>query len=465
MAASRFIQYVNQTGSPYHTVSVGKKLLLDKGFEELVEGTKWALEAGGKYVVTRNGSDILAFVVGKKFDASKEQGGFAIVGAHTDSPCLRLRPKSRVAKTGNYLQVGVHVYGGGLWHTWLDRDLGLAGKVVYVQDGKPVEKLVRIAKSILVIPNLAIHLQTSDERKSFTVNPENHLQPVLMTSVESKKKDNEGSEDKKTEAKKQGSHAPELLEAVGKEIDVDPATITDMDLCLFDMNEARLVGLNDDFIASARIDNLASTWACLDAISDFDASESVDIAVAMAFDHEEAGSQSATGADSNVTQVWLQWIHESLCSKQESPVNDYSRMIHRSFLISADGVHGFHPNYPSRHQAEHRPCLNEGVVIKTNPNQRYATTCTGAAVVRQVGLKSDVKIQDICVKNDSPCGSTIGPIISSKLGIRAVDLGIAQWAMHSCRETCGANDLEELKKLCLGFYRHFRSIDDATSKI
>lgn len=400
------------------------------------------------------------------------------MGAHTDSPCLRLRPKSRVAKTGTYLQVGVHVYGGGLWHTWLDRDLGLAGKIVHVKDGKPVETLVRIAKSILIIPNLAIHLQTAEERKSFTVNPENHLQPVLLTTSDSKnnwaEKKEEGKEEGKAEEKgkkKENSHAPELLEAIGKEVGVDPATITDMDLCLFDTNEGRLVGLNDDLIASARIDNLASTWACLDAISEFDPSESVDVAVAIAFDHEECGSTSHSGADSNATQVWLQWIHESICGtylerkNSSTPVNDFSRMIHRSFLISADGVHGFHPNYPAKHQAEHRPCLNDGIVIKTNPNQRYATTCTGAAVIRQVGLKSDVKIQDICVKNDSPCGSTIGPLLSAKLGVRAVDLGIAQWAMHSCRETCGAYDLEELKKFCLGFYQHFRSIDDATSKI
>eukprot|EP00397_Hematodinium_sp_SG-2012_P025965 GEMP01027166.1.p1 GENE.GEMP01027166.1~~GEMP01027166.1.p1 ORF type:complete len:446 (+),score=93.46 GEMP01027166.1:28-1365(+) len=444
--ASAFLQYVNQTGSPYHSVSVGKKLLSDCGFREVAEGTNWQLQRGGKYFVTRGGSDICAFVIGNKFDVDK--GGFAIVGAHTDSPCLRLRPKTVVQPVGNYLQVGVNIYGGGLWHTWLDRDLGLAGKVIYKEKNALVEKIIRIAKPILVIPNLAIHLQTADERKAFLLNPENHLQPMLLTEADLKKSE--------------GKHPAPLLEAVAEEAGVPAESITDMDLCLFDAQDGRLTGLKDDFISAGRIDNLASTWACLQAIAEFDASESIDIAVSVAFDHEECGSQSQTGADSNALQVWLQWIHEAFDSRG---TNELTRMIHRSFLISADGVHGLHPNYATKHQAEHRPCLNEGMVIKTNPNQRYATTCTGASFVREICARSNVKVQDICVKNDSPCGTTIGPIMSSNLGIRTVDLGIPQLAMHSCREVCGAHDLEELKKFCLGFFTHFRAVDTASIKI
>lgn len=440
--ASKFLAYVNQTGSPYHSVSVAKKFLIDRGFSELVEGKVWKLERGGRYVLTRGGSDIFAFVVGKTFDAEKH--GFAIVGAHTDSPCLRLRPKTNIAPVGDYVQVGVHVYGGGLWHTWLDRDLGLAGKVVYKEDGVIKETLVRIAKPILTIPNLAIHLQTADERKAFLVNPETHLQPILLTAPDAKKSE--------------GRHPSALLEAVASRAGIPADSITDMDLCLFDAQAGCTTGVNDDFIATGRVDNLASTWACVEAIADCDPNEISDIAVSVAFDHEECGSQSQTGAESNALQVWLQKVGECFGA---GGTNDFMRTIHRSFLISADGVHGLHPNYAAKHQSEHRPCLNGGIVIKTNPNQRYATTCTGASYIREIGEKCNVKIQDICVKNDSPCGSTIGPIISAKLGVRAVDLGISQLAMHSCRETCGAHDLAELYKFCLGFFKELRGIDSA----
>jgi len=452
--ASKFINFVNQTGSPYHTVSVAKKSLIDRGFKELREGTKWCLELGGKYVVTRNGSDIFAFIVGNKFDPKSEKGGFVCVGAHTDSPCLRLRPKSKVAPVGSYLQIGVHVYGGGLWHTWFDRELGLAGKVMCREGNGIVEKLIRVAKPVCVIPNLAIHLQSAEERKAFQVNPENHLMPVLLTDAKNNKTE--------------GKHPNQLLDLIAKELNVKSEDIIDMDICLFDTQPGQLSGINDDFVSTARIDNLASTWACVEGLADFDPSESHDVSVAVAFDHEEVGSVSYVGANSNAMETWLKWIHESLnttLGKTDAGENDYNRMIQRSFLFSADGVHGLHPNYAGKHQAEHRPDLNGGVVIKTNPNQRYATNCTGSSVVREIGTRSNVQVQDICVKNDSPCGSTIGPALSSVLGVRTVDLGIPQLAMHSCREICGAHDLEELRKLCVGLWTHFRDIDEKISKI
>lgn len=439
--AKRFLEFVNQTGSPYHSVEVSKALLREAGFIQLKETASWQLARGGRYFVTKNNSAIFAFTVGKKF--CSEKGGFVMFGAHTDSPCLRIRPNSNMQSTG-LLQLGVETYGGGLWHTWFDRGLGFAGKVVVRTAAGMRETLVRVAKPICIIPNLAIHLST--DRDGFTFNKEIQLRPILGST----KNLNVGSDDSANRFSRP------FLDLIAKEAGCTPEEVVDVDICLFDVHPSGFVGLDDEYIESARLDNLVSTWAGIHGLIDAgnDVGET-DIAVAAAFDHEEAGSESWTGANSSCLRTWLERTLGAFNQSHDA----LARVLRRSMLFSADMAHGFHPNYSEKHQVQHRPMLNEGIVIKSNGNQRYATHALTAAFVRAVAAKGGIPVQDFVVRNDSPCGTTIGPILSSGLGIRAVDIGCAQWAMHSIRETCGTADLEHYSKFATLYFKHFRDID------
>lgn len=473
-AGKLFIDFANETGSPYHTVSTCAKKLAAAGFQELKDGQQWKLANGGKYFVTKGGADVMAFVVGGKFQGEKDSG-LSIVGAHTDSPCLRLRPNSKIASAG-MLQVGVQTYGGGLWHTWFDRPLGFAGKVV-VRDaasGRLSERLVRVPDPVMIIPNLAIHLQTADERKAFNVNTESHLQPVLCSSAfeaEATKPaaDAEGAAKEaaaKDEEPAPARHHAPLLRMLAAELGCNVADIMDADLCLMDAQPSNVIGLHSEFISSPRIDNLLSTWAGVQALCDFASNAdkvaaAQDISILVSFDHEEVGSQSFTGADGDTFPTWLQHMLGGLGLAPELR----PALFARSFLVSADCAHGVHPNYAAKHQSEHRPELHKGIVIKSNANQRYATTPLTAALLREVCAREKVPVQDFVVRNDSPCGSTIGPIISSQTGIRTIDIGAPQWAMHSCRETCSTADAAHLVNLCKAFFEHFRDIDSKCSKI
>ena len=440
--SAQFIEFVNQTGSPYHAVAASKAILASQGFIQLSERSpSWSINKGGKYYITRNHSEIFAFTVGAKFDPSVS--GMVMVGAHTDSPCLRIRPKSN-QKSEGILKVGVSTYGGGLWYTWFDRPLGMAGKVI-IKGSE--ERLVHIPKPVLIIPSLAIHLQSAEERKAFDPNSENHLVPILCSA---------------SKDTGDGKHANELLELIAQVVGCSPSDITDLDICLMDCHPAEHCGAKNEFISAPRIDNLLSTFACISALSEVDPNGIADIAVAAAFDHEEVGSVSSSGADSTTAANWITRILESLAVTSPSV---RSAIMARSILVSADCAHATHPNYAAKHQSEHKVAINGGIVFKANANQRYSTTCTTTAMARQICEKVGVQYQDFVVRNDSPCGSTIGPLLSAMLGVRAIDVGAPQWAMHSCRETCGAADIEHLRNLSKGFFEHFRSVDGSFKDI
>mmetsp|Transcript_6397 Transcript_6397/g.15462 ORF Transcript_6397/g.15462 Transcript_6397/m.15462 type:complete len:474 (+) Transcript_6397:67-1488(+) len=464
-AAKRFVDFVNETGSPYHSVAACTNVLAASGFQELQDGKPWSLKAGGKYFVTKDGSDVMAFVVGGKFKADGDSG-LSMVGAHTDSPCLRLRPNSKMSGSG-MLQVGIQTYGGGLWHTWFDRPLGFAGKVVVKgSSGNLEEKLVRVTKPVMLLPNLAIHLCGADERKAFSPNTETNLQPVLCSKIIDEDAAAASSRGEDPKEGPMSRHHMALLEMIAKEAGCQPSDIVDADLCLMDSFPSNIVGVYEEFISSPRIDNQLSTWAAIQGLADFSSSEDKvaaarDILLAVAFDHEEVGSQSATGADGATLPNWLERVLDAMSVQASARPELYSR----SFMVSADCAHGVHPNYSGKHQSEHRPDFHKGIVIKTNANQRYATTPLTAALLREVCAKASVPLQDFVVRNDSPCGSTIGPITSAKTGIRTIDIGAPQWAMHSIRESCATSDAGHLLELCKGFYEHFRDIDTAASKI
>jgi len=442
-ASAEFLDFVGRTGSPAHTVAEAKKRLVAAGFEELSAGTRWpSFVKGGKYFITKEGTSICAFAVGGAFDAAN--GGVVIAAAHTDSPCLKLRPCSKMPASAGMLQIGVDTYGGGLWHTWFDRPLGVAGKVICATKDGMEERLVKVDEPLCLIPNLAIHLQSMEERKAFSPNKETELQPVLCLPYRSSK--NESKDSKEDDP---GRHHQELLEVIAECAGVAAADILDVDLCLMDSTPPCHIGA---FVSTPRIDNVLSTWAAVDGlismVNDEAFATSTDMMVAASFDHEEVGSVSAAGADSAILERWLDG---ALKAVSDDPLK-WSDVVCRSFLLSCDCAHGLHPNYMSKHQAQHQPLLGKGIVIKSNSNQRYATTPILAQMLRKVGEVSKVPMQEFVVRNDCPCGSTIGPLLSAQLGIRTVDVGAPQWAMHSCRESAHQDDVQALRDLCKGFF-------------
>ncbi|CAI2181162.1 19520_t:CDS:10 [Funneliformis geosporum] len=454
-----FIKFVNDSPSPYHAVEEARLRLVQAGYEEIKERDCWVgkLRNNGKYYFTRNKSTIVAFAVGGKYVPGN---GVSIVGAHTDSPCLKVKPISKLQKVG-YLQLGVQVYGGGLWHTWFDRDLSIAGRVmVETSENKFEHKLIKVARPILRIPTLAIHLDGS-VREAFKFNNETHLTPLLTTATKSLI----GNSDEEKNEK----HHPIFLNLLAEELGCNTVNkIHDFELCLYDTQPSTIGGLCNEFIFSARLDNLMMSFTALTALINGtrDTSETLcddsNIRLISLFDNEEVGSQSAYGAGSSLLESTLR----RLCSSKVGASEDveisqtiFEETIHKSFLISADMAHAVHPNYCEKYEENHRPQMHKGVVIKINANQRYATTATTSLVLREAAKKYNVPLQEFVVKNDSPCGSTIGPMMSSNLGIRTVDVGNPQLSMHSIREIAGTDDVDHAIKLFQGFFESFAKID------
>lgn len=455
--AQRFVDFVNASPTPYHAVANVKQLLLQAGFAELSERDDWTpkLERNGRYFVTRNGSSIIALTVG---GAAKPGDGVAVVGAHTDSPCLRIKPVSKKSAEG-FIQVGVEQYGGLIAHTWFDRDLSVAGRV-YVSDesGNIVPKLIKIDKPLLRIPTLAIHLNREVNTK-FEFNKETKLLPIAGQEAHS------CADDPKLQLTEEqfesvqhviSRHNKDLLDLIAKTLDVRIDQIEDFELVLFDQQPSVIGGLNDEFIFSPRLDNLTSCFSAVTGLIELSKSiaDKKGFSAIALFDHEEIGSVSYQGAES----TFLPEIFQRLGKFQGE--DKFHQVISNSFLLSSDQAHGIHPNYPEFYEATNKPHLNAGPVIKINANQRYATNSTGIVLVKKIAQHANVKLQLFVVRNDSPCGSTIGPLLSAKLGVRTLDLGNPQLSMHSIRETGGTYDVKQLVKLFGGFFSHYQAVND-----
>jgi aspartyl aminopeptidase len=443
--AQGFIDFVNASVTPFHAVATSKSQLQSAGFEELHEHKSWSLKLGGKYYFSRNQSSIFAFVIGKEFN--KDSGSFRIIGTHTDSPCPKLAPTSRVS-SGGFIKLNVMLYGGGLWNSWFDRDLTVAGQVVLSKGERIESRLVHIKRPILVIPELAIHL--SSNRDHFEYNKENHLKPVLCSLLASNKSHPENSH----------KHPEGLLHLIAEELGCNIEDITDLDLCVVDTNPARLTGLYEEFIASPRIDNLASSFCALQAIAETD-NEGRDIKFWAGYDNEEVGSVSIMGADSVITTNALNRILTCLVNDAPSDFKDV--VFRKSFAISADMAHAQHPNYQEKHHPQHAPQMHKGVVLKMNANQRYATDFVGCSVIRALATRHSIPLQEYIVKNDSPCGSTIGTMLAANTGIRVVDVGAPQFAMHSCREMMGADDAFYYYSFMKAFFDDKHPLNDEAS--
>ncbi|RIA89160.1 peptidase M18 [Glomus cerebriforme] len=447
-----FIEFVNNSPSPFHAVEEARLRLIEAGYEELKERDSWKgkLKNNGKYYFTRNRSTIVAFAIGGKYVPGN---GVSMAGAHTDSPCLKVKPISKRDKTG-YLQVGVEPYGGGLWHTWFDRDLSVAGRImVETGENKFEHKLVKITRPILRIPTLAIHLDGS-VREAFKFNNETHLTPLIATATKALAGDSINTEEK---------HHPIFLDLLVQELGCKVNEIHDFELCLYDTHSSTIGGAFNEFIFSARLDNLMMSYTILTALinSTRDTSESLsndpNIRLISLFDNEEIGSTTAHGADSSLLESTLRRLCVSFGNENLETI--FEETIHKSFMISADMAHAVHPNYSDKHEENHRPQMHKGVVIKINANQRYATTATTSLILRQAAKKYNVPLQEFVVRNDSSCGSTIGPMISANLGLRTVDVGNPQLSMHSIRETSGTDDVGHAIRLFQGFFEDFAKID------
>jgi len=404
----QLIGFLNTSPTPWHAVTSMKQMLDDAGFEVLDEKEEWRLESGKGYYVIRNGSSIVAFRTGRR---PVDQAGIRMVGAHTDSPCLKVKPNPELRRKG-YFQLGVEVYGGVLLNPWFDRDLSLAGRVSFLDDGGTVrDALVDFRRAIASIPSLAIHLDR-EANSNRTVNAQTDLPPILMQVPED-------------DTTRFADLLKEQLESEHPGTQVNK--VLGYELGFYDAQPASLVGFREEFIASARLDNLLSCFIGIRALIDGSGDEP---ALLVCNDHEEVGSMSAEGAHG----PFLASVLDRWCG------DGRGRSMARSMMISADNAHGVHPNYLEKHDENHGPLLNQGPVIKVNHNQRYATNSRSAAIYRHISDELGLPYQTFVVRSDMGCGSTIGPVTAGNLGVTTLDIGVPQFAMHSIRETAGAKD-------------------------
>jgi aspartyl aminopeptidase len=336
-----------------------------------------------------------------------------MIGAHTDSPNLRVKPNADVTRSG-FQQVGVEVYGGVLHSTWLDRDLSVAGRVLCRGESCVEARLVDLVRPVARVPNLAIHLSRGVNKDGLVLNEQKHLVPVVGLGKEAW-----------------------LRAALAQALEVEAESILGYDLSLYDTEKAAIGGLDGEFVFAARLDNLASCHAAVTALAAATAESPATRLIAL-YDHEECGSRSAVGAAGSVLRDTVSRIVEAHADRQPQALG---RAMARSLLVSADMAHGIHPNYPDQHEPQHAPQVNRGLVIKSNANQSYATDGTTAAEIELCCEEAGFTPQRFVVRSDLPCGSTIGPITAAELGVPTVDVGAPMLSMHSCREMSGTLDV------------------------
>ncbi len=409
----RFIEglsaFLQKAPTPWHSIAVLQEILEGRGFQSLPESGPWHLEAGGAYYCVKGGCALIAFRCPE--DTDTDPRGLWIA-SHVDSPGLRPRPNPVLEKEG-FLLLNVEVYGGPLLHSWIDRDLKLAGKLIFRKKGEPgIHRRLWTAPYKLCIPQLAIHLNREVNKEGFKLNAQTHTLPLLAS---------EGG-------------AGDFLNSLSAALEKDEELL-DSDLTLYDATAPSFSGIHGEFFQASRLDDLAMVHASLEALTDTAAHKS-QITGCMFFNHEEVGSATISGADSFLFQGLLERLYAALGKDRIETAALWSR----SFLISADMAHALHPQYPEKHDELHRPLLNGGPVIKWNENARYTTTGNTAARFRLWAADAGVMVQDFSSRNDLPCGSTIGPVTSCRLGMPALDVGNPMLSMHSLRETMGILD-------------------------
>lgn len=418
------LEFLQGSPTPFHAVANMALMLEEDGFVHLDEADSWDLKPGKRYFVIRNDSALVAFKTGSQDLLSD---GVHLAGAHTDSPCLKVKPNPETNRQG-YVQLGVEVYGGALLNPWFDRDLSIAGRVDYKTEAGDLESvLIDLLEPVAFIPSLAIHLDR-DANTARTINAQTQLPPILLQT----KADAKFSFD---------DFLKTHLQTYSEDISI--AKVLSHELFFYDAQPPAHVGLDGQFIASARLDNLLSCFIGCRALLD---SSDDHASVLVCNDHEEVGSASTSGAQG----PFLKAVLERMLSEAGSDA--FERTIHQSLMLSIDNAHGLHPNYIDKHDGQHQPLLNSGPVIKINANQRYASNSQTVAQFKSICDEIDVPYQAFVVRSDMACGSTIGPIVASGLGVPTVDIGLATFGMHSIRELAGSADPILLHRAVSAFY-------------
>lgn len=434
------LAYLDASPTPFHATASARSLLESAGFSELPEAERWQVARGARHFVVRNDSSIVAFIAGT---APAEEAGVRLIGAHTDSPTLRLKPNP-LKKAHGYLQFAVEVYGGVLLNPWFDRDLSLAGRVTLRgPDGRLLHRLVNVRRPVAVIPSLAIHLDR-EANNGRAINAQTMLPPVISLADDRE----EGHEASGGETAPLSQRFRHMLATWLGADDAGDAwqadQILDYELSLYDTQTAAFIGLSGEFIASARIDNLLSCYVALQALLTGAADAHTFTRMIVLNDHEEVGSGSTAGARGNLL--------ESILQRLTGPGEGYARMAARSFLMSTDNGHGIHPNFADRHEPGHAPLINAGPALKVNANQAYASSGETLAVARELAHRRQIPLQAFVTRSDLGCGSTIGPLTATRLGIRTVDIGVPTFGMHSVRELAGTRDAHLLFQLGQGLF-------------
>lgn len=404
-ALDDLISYLDSSPSPWHAAESSARRLLDAGFAEMPVNAPWTQVPDRGFV--RRGAALVGWHRGSQVGPTSP---LRLVGAHTDSPCLRVKPRPDAGSVG-WKQIAIEVYGGVLLNSWLDRDLGVAGSVITTDGGS---HLVAVRDAVARVPQLAIHLDRDVNERGLVLDKQQHLTPVWGVGAAS-----------------DGEFAAWIASLVG----VAPADVRSWDLSLFDVTRAALVGPDRALLAAGRLDNQLSCWAATAALAAAPQGSDATAVIAL-FDHEEVGSESTTGAAGPL----LEHVLERLALATGASRDQWLVQLAASTCISADNAHSVHPNYPERHEPAHRPMVNQGPAVKLNHNQRYATSPVGAALAQDVFTSAGVPHQVFVSRNNMPCGSTIGPLTATRLGIETVDVGVPQLSMHSARELAGTLD-------------------------
>lgn len=401
--------FLDASPTPFHATQNMAAMFKNAGFIRLYEEQKWDLKSGESYFVTRNDSSIIAFT-------NADARDFVMIGTHTDSPNLKLKPNPIIREHG-VIKFALEPYGGVLLNPWFDRDLSLAGRVTYLNSSNMIkDAFIDVKKPIAIIPSLAIHLDDKANQDR-TINRQTDI-PAIFSCADDFDFD---------------AFLLEQLKNVG--ID-DAVELYANELSLYDTQKASFVGINSEFIASARVDNLLSCYVGMLAICSVSKERPM---LFIASDHEEIGSESAAGAAGSFLENTLRRINPNY--------EDFVRMLRSSIMISVDNAHAIHPNFSHKHEPLHAPKINKGVVLKTNSNQKYATNSKTASRFINIAKSIGEPIQNFVTRSDLGCGSTIGPITATKLGIDTLDIGVPTYAMHSIRETCGSDDAFSLYKI------------------
>ena len=425
--AQNLIDFIYDSPSPYHVVDNTKKALIKKGFSELKLTHKWKILKGGKYFVCQNNTSLFAFIVG---NGEIEESGFKIVAAHSDSPSFKIKPSPEISVEDKYIKFNTEVYGGPILSTWFDRPLSVAGRVSLKSKNvlEPITHLVNIKSPILVIPNLPIHFNR-EVNEGIALNKQVDMLPVTTVINDELNKDSL------------------LLKKVAEEINVPFEDILEVDLNLYDFSKGSIIGMNNEFISSGKLDDLAMVHAGLTAIIDAPVCKATNLLAV--FDNEEVGSRSKQGAGSPI----LKDILNRIAVVQDKNEEDAQRSIYNSFMVSADMAHALHPNHPEKHDPINRPVINGGPVIKIEGNQKYTTDSDSSAVFEMVCQKADIPYQKFVNRSDMRGGGTLGNVSAGQMAIRSVDIGNPMWAMHSVRETGGVDDHTYMTDALSSFFK------------